>query len=105
MRIDFEREGGYAPLQLEYHVDTEELPKEIRDKLLDLVKSSGVLEIQQSVQAPTQSFPDTFTYRLRFSEGGKSKSLSLNDITVPEMLHPLLEFFQELALEQRSKGR
>lgn len=105
MRIDFEREGGYAPLQLQYHVDTEELSKEIGDKLLDLVKSSAVLEMQQSGPAPSQSFPDTFTYRLSFSEGGKSKSLLLNDITVPATLHPLLEFLQELALEQRSKDR
>lgn len=104
MRINFEREGGYAPLQLEYHVDTDELPKAIRDKLLDLVKSTGVMEIQQSDQAPSSPLsPDTFTYRISLSEGGKSKSLSFNDMTVPSSLHPLLEFFQELALGQRLK--
>jgi hypothetical protein len=104
MRINFEREGGYAPLQLEYHADTDELPKAIRDKLLDLVKSTGVMEIQQSDQASSsQLSPDTFTYRISLSEGGRSKSLSFNDIAVPASLHPLLELFQELALEQRSK--
>ncbi|VVB72934.1 Uncharacterised protein [uncultured archaeon] len=104
MRIDFEREGGYAPLQLEYHADTDVLPVETRDKLLDLVKRSKVMEIQQSdLERSSQSFPDAFTYKLSITEGGKSKSLSFNDITVPASLHPLLELFQELALEQRLK--
>ena len=102
MRVDFEREGGYAPLRLEYHANTDELPEDIAKKLLDMVKSSGIAEIQQSDLATTQAFPDMFTYRLTLIEGGKLKSLSFNDITVPSSLHPLLEFLQELALEQRS---
>jgi hypothetical protein len=103
MRIDFEREGGYAPLPLEYHVNTDELPDEIAKKLLDIVRSSGIMEIRQSDQASTQrAFPDMFTYRLSLSEGGRAKSLSFNDITIPSSLHPLLELLQELALKQRS---
>jgi hypothetical protein len=103
MRIDFEREGGYAPLRLEYHVNTDELPKEIATKLLDLVRSSGITAIQQGDLASTsRAVPDAFTYRLSLSEGGKLRSLSFNDITVPPSLHPLLELLQELALEQRS---
>jgi hypothetical protein len=103
MRVDFEREGGYAPLRLEYHANTDELPNEIAKKLLDLVRSSGITEIQQSDLASTsQVFPDMFTYRLSLSEGGKLKSLSFNDITIPSSLHPLLELLQELALEKLS---
>jgi hypothetical protein len=102
MRIDFEREGGYAPIRLEYHADTDELPVDVRDRLLGLIKSSGVMQIQQS-DLSTQPFPDAFKYTLRLSEGGRSKSLTFSDATVPSSLHPLLELFQELALEQRSK--
>jgi hypothetical protein len=101
MRIDFEREGGYAPLRLEYHANTDELPQDIAEKLLDLVKSSGIMEIQQSEQALSKPFPDMFTYRLNLSEGESLRSFSFNDITIPASLHPLLELLQELALKQR----
>jgi hypothetical protein len=96
MRISFNREGGYASLRLKYQVNTDELPKDAAEKLLNLVKSSGVLELKQSDLAPdTGVATDVFSYKLTISEGGKSKSLSFNDITVPASLRPLLVFLQE----------
>jgi hypothetical protein len=68
---------------------------------LGLIESSGVFELQQSEIAPSNAGPpDAFLYKLTLYGGGKKKSLSFNDATVPDQLKPLLELLQELAWEQ-----
>jgi hypothetical protein len=106
MRIDFERSGGFANLQLTCHLNTDSMPKDQAEELLKLVKNSGVFDLQQSDVIPPAHGgpPDAFFYRLSLSEGGRQKTLSFNDATAPPSLRPLLVFLQRLALEKR-KGK
>lgn len=104
MHIEFETSGGYANIKLEYRGNTDTLPPEVASELLGLVESSRVFELQQSEIAPSSvGPPDAFVYKLTLHEGGKKKSLSFNDVTVPDQLKPLLAFLQELAWEQLRK--
>jgi len=104
--IDFEFFGGYANVQFKYHVDTDELPKEVSEELLRLIDSSGIFEIQQSEVTPTSAGPpDVFLYKLSLYDDGRRISLSLNDVTATENIHPLLALLRRLAIEQASKGR
>jgi hypothetical protein len=106
MQIDFECSGGFANLRLIYRADTEELSPEIQEEILKLVESSGFFELQPSEVAPTSAGPpDVFFYRLSLSEGGRKKSLSFNDVTVPSSLHPLLRLLRKLALERHQQGK
>ncbi len=106
MRIDFEFSGGFANLRLTYHVDTNDLPQELAQEILKLVKSSRFFDIQPSEVAPTSTGPpDVFLYRLSLSEGSKKQSLSCNDVTAPATLHPLLSLLRKLALKQGRKGK
>jgi len=101
MHIEFETSGGYANINLAYRGDTDKLPSEVASKLLGLIESSGVFELQQSEIAPSSAGPpDAFLYKLTLYGGGKKKSLSFNDATVPGQLKPLLELLQEPAWEQ-----
>ncbi len=102
MIIGFEREGGYAPLHLKYRANTDNLPKEVGDMLRDLIKGSGILDLNPGDIAPTKGPIDVFTYSITITDGGKSKSLIFNDITAPDSLRPLLTFLQEQALGQRA---
>jgi len=105
MRIDFESSGGFANLQLTYHVDTDKLRRERAEELLKLVESSGFFDLQQSDVAPEPrgGSPDMFVYRLSMSEGDRQKNLTFNDATAPASLQTLLALLQKLALEQRAK--
>jgi len=107
MRIDFESSGGFANLQLSYHIDTDTLAPEQAEELLQLVKSSGVFDLQQSnlTSKAAGGPPDIVSYRLSLSDGVRQKTLSFNDITAPPSLRPLLELLRRLALEQKRKGR
>jgi hypothetical protein len=106
MDIEFEFSGGYANVNLAYHGDTDKLPPEIASKLLRLIESSGVLELQQSEIASTNTGPpDVFYYKLMLYDGNKKKSFFFNDVTAPKELRPLLDFLQELAWEQARQNR
>jgi len=106
MHIEFEISGGYANINLAYRENTDKLPPEVVSKLLRLIESSGVFELQQSEISPSSAGPpDAFLYKLTLYEGGQKKSLSFNDATVPDQLKPLLELLQELAWEQLRKDK
>ena len=95
MHIEFEISGGYVNINLAYREDTEKLPPDVVSKLLGLIKSSRVLEIQQNeIDSTIAGPPDAFHYKLTLYEGGQKKSLSFNDATVPDQLKPLLELFR-----------
>ena len=103
MRIDYERSGGFANIQLRCHVNTESMPQDQVEELLEIVESSKVFEIQQSEVTPVAGGgpPDVFSYRLSLSEGDRQKTLSFNDVTAPTSLRPLLGILQRMALEQK----
>ncbi len=106
MYIDYERSGGFANITTTYHGNTDELPAEVANKLINLVESSKVFELQESQVAPSSSGPpDVFYYKLTVQEGNKKTSLYFNDITAPSSLRPLLSFLQELAWDQARKGK
>lgn len=106
MQIDFESSGGYANINLAYHGDTDKLPPEVASKLLRLLESSRVFELQQSDIAPSSAGPpDVLFYKLALREGNKEKSLSFNDITAPNKLRPLLSLLQDLAWEQARENK
>lgn len=106
MHIDFERSGGYANITTTYHGNTDELLEEVANKLINLVESSRVFDLQQSQVAPSSSGPpDVFYYKLTVQEGNKRTSLYFNDVTAPGSLRPFLSLLQELAWEQAKKGK
>jgi len=108
MRIEFEFSGGYGGLfaarPLGYRAETDELPDEERDKLLALVRDSGVLELKPARDAggagPQR---DVFTYRLMIGEGAAAKTFAFDDASAPPAVRPLLSFLRELAMEQRMR--
>jgi hypothetical protein len=104
MLIDFESSGGYANLQLSYHANTDTLPPEIAAEISKLVASSGVFDISQEDVAPSPSGPpDVLSYRLSLRDGARQTTLTLNDVTAPPSLHPLLALLRKLAVEERLK--
>lgn len=100
MHIDFKCSGGFANLRLRYHADTDNLPKELSEELIMLVESSGIFNIQQNEIAQTGTGPpDVFFYHLSISDGSRRLSLTFNDVTAPESIHPLLSRLRKLALQ------
>ena len=108
MHIEFEFSGGYGGLfaaqPLGYRVETDELPDEVRDKLLGLIRNSGILE-PDAVRGAAAPGPqrDVFTYSLTIGGGADAKSFAFDDASAPPAVHPLLSYLRELAIEGRMR--
>lgn len=106
MHVDFESSGGYANIKLKYHGNTDELPEETANKLIQLVESSGIFDLKENEIIPSISGPpDVLYYKLTIYEGNKRISLSFNDVTAPGSLRPLLSFLRKLARDEAVKGK
>jgi hypothetical protein len=104
MRIEFECSGGYGGLfakqPLSYRVESEDLPEEMSDKLLQLIGSSGLLDLD-AVAAKPGPARDTFTYKLSLRDRTIDKRFTFDDVSAPPAVRPLLNFLKELALGAR----
>jgi hypothetical protein len=106
MWIDFECTGGFANLRLAFKGHTDELPQEQANEIRELVKGSGYFEIRASDVAPAANGPpDVFHYKISLSDGTRKNALSLNDVSAPVDLHPLLAKFRTLAMDRQRQGK
>ncbi|WP_336866110.1 protealysin inhibitor emfourin [Peribacillus frigoritolerans] len=98
MHIKFSCIGGFANLDLNFEIDTDELPKEKYEDLQNLMKQADLPNAAQSKMVKTQGF-DSFSYQLDIADEKKKQSFSFTDITAPEEVRPLLDYLRNLAIE------
>ncbi len=89
MRIYFERSGGFMGLRLAGTVDTDGLPAEDADSLVEMVESADFFNL------PAQLLPDTeggdrFQYKLMVEDEARRHSIETDGSSVPASLWPLL---------------
>ncbi|AZV62883.1 hypothetical protein LHV56_21825 [Peribacillus frigoritolerans] len=98
MHIKFSCIGGFANLDLNFEIDTDELPKEKYEELQNLMKQADLPNAAQSKMVKTQGF-DSFSYQLDIADEKKKQSFSFTDTTAPEEVRPLLDYLRNLAIE------
>ncbi|MFJ7362818.1 protealysin inhibitor emfourin [Peribacillus frigoritolerans] len=98
MHIKFSCIGGFANLDLNFELDTDELPKEKNKELQNLMKTAELPNAAQSKMIKTQGF-DSFSYQLDITDEKKKQSFSFTDTTAPEEVRPLLDYLRNLAIE------
>jgi hypothetical protein len=106
MRIQFERQGGYAGLRLAYGTELEALPAQAAAELRALIEAAGLLDTPcPFTSASSAGPPDVMSYRLTVHDGEHACDLTFNDVTAPAALRPLLARLVELAIaSRRTKG-
>ncbi|QYF84217.1 hypothetical protein KY492_08215 [Brevibacterium sp. PAMC21349] len=98
MHIKFSCIGGFANLDLNFEIDTDELPKEKYEELQNLMKQADLPNAVQSKMVKTQGF-DSFSYQLDIADEKKKQSFSFTDISAPEEVRPLLDYLRNIAIE------
>lgn len=105
MHIKFQFSGGYGglfaaqPLTLDF--DAAALSKPDRDKLLTLIGDSKILEQARVPEAGSDAARDTYSYKLEVEDRGVTRIYAFDDVSAPVTVRPLLQFLQQLALQQR----
>lgn len=107
MRISFEMSGGYGGLfakqPLFCEIDTDKLGELKKREILDIVLSSGILDLSPE-EGGTTLRPDVFIYRLTVTQDGDARQFAFDDITAPAAVRPLLQYFQTHAMKVRMEG-
>ncbi|MEB2629410.1 protealysin inhibitor emfourin [Peribacillus frigoritolerans] len=98
MHIKFSCIGGFANLDLNFEIDTDELPKEKYEELQNLMKQADLPNAAQSKMVKTQGF-DSFSYQLDIADEKRKQSFSFTDISAPEEVRPLLDYLRNIAIE------
>ncbi|MET1180602.1 protealysin inhibitor emfourin [Peribacillus simplex] len=100
MHIKFSCIGGFANLDLNFQIDTDELPKEQKEELQNLMMTADLPNAAESKKVKAQGF-DAFSYQLVIADEKKQQSFSFTDITAPEEVRPLLDYLRDLAIEKK----
>ena len=103
MHIEYQCSGGFGGLRLAYKGETDALPAAEAKMLLDLIEAANVFDLDpEQVSRKTRNIPDDFACRLTLSTAGKKKTLSFNELGVPETLRRLSVCLRKLALKEQS---
>jgi hypothetical protein len=102
MHIEYQCSGGYGGLRLTYQGETDALPAADAKVLLGLIEAANIFDLtQKQLSKKARSIPDDFACRLTLSKAGKQKTLSFNELGVPENLRRLSVHLRKLALKKQ----
>jgi hypothetical protein len=92
VRVVFRQSGGFAGLLRGSEMEWGELSSEEEEVLMALMGESH--KASRRAASPAR---DLEAYELRVEEEGSSRSVQLDQLSIPEALHPLLERLKERA--------
>ncbi|EEK61337.1 hypothetical protein bcere0005_29220 [Bacillus cereus 172560W] len=102
MHIKFSCTGGLANLHLTFQTDTTDLPEEQAKELINLIQQSNLLHLKPSeVNGAAIQGADAFTYELGITDNEKNVSFSVNDLTAPKDMLPVLDYLRNLAIKEK----
>ncbi len=96
MRINFERSGGFANIQLTRTFDLDKLPKDQTSALQELLERANFMSLPEQL-ASSAPIPDQFHYKITVDTGAERHTVVTGDRSAPESLRPLLQKLTELS--------
>jgi hypothetical protein len=100
VKIHFERTGGFTALRLQATVDSAELSGPEVEHVRSLVGRARFFELPAALEAPGPS-ADRFQYRLTVESAGRSHTVRVGEMAVPNDLRPLVDWLTAAARGRR----
>lgn len=86
MKLSFRKSGGFAPIFVGCQFDTESVPCPELEKI---VETSGILSEKSK---RVEGARDVFYYTFDVEFDGRKNKVTLDQLSVPETVKPLLEY-------------
>lgn len=91
MKILFERTGGFSGIRVNVRIDTDSLPQDEANELLEMVRSSGYFNLPAVISPTSQiSGADQFIYKITVEDEGREHTVQMTDGAVPDELQQLI---------------
>lgn len=101
VRIHFERSGGFAGIEIEISIETDDLPTEEAQEVERLIEICNffALPVKPNNKLP---WPDQFQYKITIESEDMTHAIEISDSTAPQEMQPLLQKLTMLALSPGS---
>lgn len=103
MKVWFKRTGGLAAISMTVTIDTEDteaLPEVERKHVRSLVEAASFFD-QPGLFKSVRPEADRFHYQVKVEEGGRIKTIEMDESIVPDVLRPLVDYLIEMARKKR----
>ena len=101
MIIKVERSGGFAGITMQSRIDTEDLDPDERQRLIELVQSSGFFESNFTAESDRQGH-DRFHYSITIEYHQQERTVELDESEIPDAWQTLIQDINSLARRYRS---
>jgi hypothetical protein len=99
MRVHFVRTGGFAGLQVEANINSDDLPADEASALMQDIENADFFTLPANMT--TRGEVDRFQYEITVEEVGKKHTVEVGESVLPESLRPLI---RRLELLWRMQG-
>ena len=96
MRVEFERTGGFAGMQLSTDVDTADLAPRDAELLESAVKEADFAQLPRRLMSAAPG-ADRFQYHLVVEQGGERYEIDVGEAALTDALRPLIEHLSTFA--------
>ncbi len=101
-KIKFERTGGFAGIRLHAEIDMEDLPKDQKSEILEILDESDFDELPEKLSSK-MPIPDEFVYSITVASDEKENRVFAGESSLPSDLQPLIEILERIAKSQMRK--
>jgi hypothetical protein len=96
MRIEFERTGGFAGMELSTSVEVEDLAPRDRELLESAVESASFFQLPRRMISAAPG-ADRFQYHLVVEREGERHEVEVGEAVIPDTLRPLIDHLSMLS--------
>jgi len=91
MKVRLERTGGFAGAKLSVSLDSDELPADRAQELSARVQGAGFFALP-AFTVPKRAVRDAFHYQIIAEDGGRTKTVEVDDPDLSAPLRHLIDF-------------
>lgn len=102
VKINYERTGGLRGNTTSFAIDLDSLSISEREQINKLISNSDFFNLNSNTNSPGGA-ADFFTYTITIESDKNKHTVSVNDITLPNNLIPLIEFLDKKAMSLQNQ--
>ena len=99
-QISFERSGGFTGTSTRIEIDSGDLVPGEAEELNQLILRSEFFEAV-TFNSNILNMPDQFQYKITIEQTGRTRTLELNDGSLPDLFRPLINYLVGVARKHR----
>lgn len=96
MQVQFQRSGGFAGLLLSANINTDTLPPDEAQQLINEMNSAHFFDLPTQISGKPGA-ADTFQYVITVQQGGATHTVQADDSALPDNVVPFVRHLEMLA--------